>query len=605
MSSIPPDRLPDFPDPSRPARSRARVRIVLLAVLVGLALVTYHRALGIPLGSDARFLTWQNAFVTAPGGEGLARAWTSDAFQGAETSGVTYRSGYYRPVLNTLFWLEYRWAGRRDLLYNLLEILLHGANAFLVALLVARLARDRRAGVLAGVLFVVHPVNAFVATEPAARADVLFLAFYLGALLVFDRALDREEDGLPWPALLGTTALYVLSLLTKEMGATLPAVLALLVLLRHFRDGTSLRRLTWTVPAWVAFAGYFVWRFGVLGLDTAVMGYGRAHGRVEVLLAALKTIPIHLARVLVPLQPSYPELDPDLLATVGGGLSDPLAWIALAITGLLGAGAVLLWRRHPLAAFWSAFFLVGFSPLLRVENIGGTLDTGVILTQERWIYLPAVAILGSVAAAVSVLLRRREPLRRPWLVPLGVAGLATVLAWSASVHAGKHEDPFALLRRLYALPQERLSRFERANELLLYAHWVAVPQGDIEEAERRVRGALELVPDSPLTARSAAEVFARVGRWTEVRDLLTPWLDPDPEWLAEQGRTNFRVYDDWNRVNPEVMLLMGRASAHLGEDGEARGYLCEALHRAVSPERVREVVNEAPGLRWPLACPGA
>ncbi|HZD05690.1 MAG TPA: hypothetical protein VE173_12260, partial [Longimicrobiales bacterium] len=324
-----------------------------------------------------------------------------------------------------------------------------------------------------------------------------------------------------------------------------------------------------------------------------------------VLLAALETIPIHLARVLVPLQPSYPELDPDLVVIVGAGLSDPLAWIALAVTGLLVAGAVLLWRRHPQAAFWSAFFLVGFSPLLRVENIGGTLDTRVILTQERWIYLPAVAILGSAAAGLSVLLRRREPLRRAWLVPVGVAGLATLLAWSASVHAGKHEDPYALLRRLYALPEERLGRFEQANKLLLYAHWVALPAGDVAEAERRVRGALELVPDSPLAARSAAEVFARAGRWKEVTDLLEPWLDPDPDWLAERRNTNFRVYDDWNRVNPEVMLLMGRASSHLGEDGEARRYLCEALHRSIPPERVRQAVDEAPGLRWPLACPGA
>ena len=607
-----------------------RGKVLLLASFLLLSFLVYRHALPVPLSSDARFLTYQNEYVVDPGG--LARVWTADMFEGARTHGVTYRSGYYRPVMNTWFWLEYRWAGARDHFYNLSQILLHGVAAFLVALLVGRVAREGWAGPLAGLLFAAHPVNAFAATEPAARGDVLFALFYLAALLVFDGALlrtrndgqweagdgaDPEPGGRheapdlfrwsswPWGSLTAVTLLYLASLLSKEMGATLPAVLVALVLLRWRRDGVPLRRVTWTLPAWTAFGAYLVWRFGFLDLPSFQAGYEAVHARGELLLAALKTVPIHLSRILVPTGPGYPELNPLLVNTVGEGLADPLAWVALTVTLAVVVGAALLWRRSPEFAFWCAFFALSFTPLLRVENIGGTLDTGIILTQERWIYLPAVAVVGAVASGGMTWLRRRGLLRTPRsrILLAGAGALAvTGLALLASVHAGKAEDPFARLRRLYLLPEESLSRFDRANRLLLYAHFVAVPRGEMEDAERRARRALGLVPDSPLSARSAAEILARRGEWNEVAALLRPWLSPDPEWLAEVARTNPRVFDDWNRVNPSVMLLMGRASAHLGRPEEAGQFLCEALRRGVPEASWRQVVREAPAVPDTLAC---
>jgi len=385
---------------------------------------------------------------------------------------------------------------------------------------------------------------------------------------------------------------------------TLPAVLVLLVLLRRSRDGSSLRRLSWTAPSWAMLLAYLLWRFAALNVEVSVMGYGAEYGAAELFLAALKTLPIHLSRILLPLGPSFPELNPELVNVVGEGLAGPLAWIAVTVAVLLTAGSLLLWGSRPLLGFALAAFLVAFSPLLRVENIGGTLDTGVILTQERWIYLPSVAVFGVVAVGVSQLFARiRHPSQARWLRAAGVGAVVAILAWSASVHAGKHEDPFAQLKRLYRIPEDRLGRFEQANKLLLYAHWVAIPSGELADAERRARSALELVPDSPLAARSAAEVLARTGKWDEVKSLLEPWLNPGAAWLEERRRTNFRVGDDWNRVNPEVMLLMGRASGHLGDSQGAHVYLCEALARGIPAERVRTAAAITSDLSWPLPCP--
>ncbi|NIQ59534.1 MAG: hypothetical protein GWN71_41140, partial [Gammaproteobacteria bacterium] len=88
--------------------------------------------------------------------------------------------------------------------------------------------------------------------------------------------------------------------------------------------------------------------------------------------------------------------NPRLINFLDAPLADPLTYAALAAVAALTAIAVA-WRRRPLLAFWCGFFLVTFSPLFMVDNIAGTLGTNVLLTQERWIYLPSVSVLALAA----------------------------------------------------------------------------------------------------------------------------------------------------------------------------------------------------------------
>jgi hypothetical protein len=559
------------------------------------ALATYQHRLSAPLTSDARFLAYENAHVLAP--DGIQRFWAEDYFAGA-ISAVPYRSGYYRPVVNSLFWMEYRWAGRRDFFYNLSEILLHGLNAFLVAVLVGAVTRDRPVGAVAGLLFVLHPVHAFVANEPAARADALFATFYLGALILFQRALERPPERPPGMLLLVVAGLGLLSVLSKEMGITLPAVLCLLVLLAHIRDRLPLERMIWTAPAWAAAAGYLLWRFGVLDVGTTSMGYGEGQSWLGLMLATLKTIPIHLSRIILPLWPTYPELNPALVSYVSRPFTDPLTYATIAIVGALVVGA-LSWRRYPMVAFWVAFFLVTLSPLLKIDDIGGTLDTDVILAQERWVYLPSVAalaLIGQGAIVLAGMIRANAPPRQR-LVAVGAAAVMLVtLGYVSAQHAGRHEDPFALLRRLYLIPDERLGRMQHANRLMLYANLVAVPMRDLADAESRVREAAQLVPDSPLVALNFARVIAERGKWDEVLSILSPWLAPSSAQMDAHSRTNFRVYDDLNRTSPEIPLMLARAQGHLGQGEAALSLLCEAERRGVPADRLAATRQEIQSL---------
>lgn len=575
----------------------AGLRFGMAVGLMLLALVTYHGSLGAPLSSDGRFLTYQNEYVRDPGG--LVDFWTADFFEGAITHGVTYRSGYYRPITNTLFWLEYRIAGRRDGVYNLFEVLLHGLNAFLVFLLCLRIARSRLVAAVAAVFFVLHPVHAFAATEPAAQADVLFALFYLLGLLVFDRALEagrlREAA---WRIGLATV-LCLLTVLSKEMGITLPAAFVLLVLFRHFKDGVSLERVSWTGPAWAVLVAYLVLRFGVLELAAANIGYGQVYSPLVLALGAVKGVLIQISRILVPLGAGYPELNPGLVNFVASPLEDPLTYVSLILVLSLVVVA-LMWRWNPFLAFWSGFFLVAYSPLLSIDNIAGSLDYNILLTQERWVYLPSVAVAACLGWVIGRLVDKR-PRTAPALLAGGVV-LSALLGFAASVHAKSYADPFARLRRLYLLPEDRLGRMDRANKLLLYARWVAAPMGDLGEAAKRAREAVRIVPDSPIPAAALGEILVQSGEWEEAIAVLTPWLSPSPERLARFHETNFRVYDDLNRVNPFIAFLLASAHAGAGDGREAARLLCEAARRDYDHARIQAALREDYALNGPPGC---
>lgn len=575
---------------------------LFLAALATLAFTVYGSQLSAPLDSDARFLTVQNAFVLSPGG--IGKIWTADFFEGATTHGVPYRSGYYRPVVNALFWAEFRVAGDSEVFYHIIQVLLHVLNAFLVFGLIGRIFHDRRAGVLAALLFALHPVHAFAASQPAARADVLFPTFYLLAIVFFDAAITgRPGPGLRWKVAL-TAVFYCLAVLSKEMGITLPAVLVLVVLLRRYRDGDSLRPLVWTVPIWTLMGVYVFWRFVILNIPPPVVGYSDAYPDHVLFLGGLRSLAIHASRVMLPLGPTYPELNPTLANFLSSPFREPLTYISIATAGAL-ALAALTWKRHPAVAFWSGFLLVTFSPLMRINNIAGSLGNNVILTEERWFYLPSIAIIAPAGLALAALLRQASD-RRTTLALMGfVAILLVGLGYSASVHAESRTDPFARLRQLYLFPEDRLSRLERANKLMLYAQWVALPMGELEEAETRARAAVAIVPDSPISAVALGHVLSERQKWNEVIDVVEPWMNPESNEMRRFGATNPRVGDDLNRVSSRIPFLLARAYAHTEQDARAPALFCESAQRGFDIGTIRATWQEIfPGRDLTCQLPG-
>jgi len=137
----------------------------------------------------------------------------------------------YYPLLHSAFWVEHRLWGDSVLGYHLANVALHAAAAWLLVLILRRLAFP--VPVLAGLVFALHPVCVESVAWISEQKNTLSAVLYLSAALLylgFDDTRLRSRYAC-------ASALFVLALLTKSVTATLPAALLVVFWWRRGRLG--------------------------------------------------------------------------------------------------------------------------------------------------------------------------------------------------------------------------------------------------------------------------------------------------------------------------------------------------------------------------------
>ncbi|MBI1785318.1 tetratricopeptide repeat protein [Candidatus Sumerlaeota bacterium] len=205
----------------------------LLAVL---ALAAYFPALKCGYIWDDDFYVTENPALE--NARGLVRIWTQPS-----------ATPQYYPLVFTTFWFERRLWGLNPAGYHLVNILLHGANAGLLYLILRRF--EMRGAWLAAALFAVHPVQAESVVWITERKNILSGFFYFLSFLAYleytprsfaaARGLEREamrsaaeanRAGNPKFYYLSLIC-FALALLAKTTACTLPITLGLLLLWRR------------------------------------------------------------------------------------------------------------------------------------------------------------------------------------------------------------------------------------------------------------------------------------------------------------------------------------------------------------------------------------
>lgn len=320
--------------------------------------------------------------------------------------------GMYRPVPLATFALDWELWNGRPLGFHLANILLHAAASGLVLLLLLGLGAAPLAAAGGAALFAVHPVHVEAVANVVGRAELLAALFYIGGCLAY----LRLPSG--WGRAAAVAVLYLLSLLSKEIGVTLPGAL---VLLHMARSGTVKEALREAGRQWRVYAAlsvalllYFVLRWINIGtlLGGGVPPWFWLEPAGVRVLTGIRVIPEYLRLMLFPAQLSA-DYGPAVILperTLGSPLV--LAGVLTAV----GAGvvAVLSWKRIRLLSLGIVWFA---GTVLPVSGIPFT--TGFILA-ERTLYLPSVG----VALAAAGILGRLE-----W-------GEARVRRWAVVVMAG-------------------------------------------------------------------------------------------------------------------------------------------------------------------------
>ena len=168
---------------------------------------------------------------------------------------------FWRPAVDAYFFAAWRIFGLDPLPYHITNVALHGAIASLLALLLWQLTSSRLPGLLGGLLFVVLPTYDFAVTWISSVTELLAALFYLLTLVLFTAYLQGRAPGrwLYWGAL----GALLLALLSKESAATIPVVLAgLVVVMEPPQSRTALlHRTRELAPFAVLTLAYFVFLY--------------------------------------------------------------------------------------------------------------------------------------------------------------------------------------------------------------------------------------------------------------------------------------------------------------------------------------------------------
>lgn len=341
----------------------------------------------------------------------LAAIWSGDLWEEVGSS-----TPYYRPVAQSLLWLDLQLWGDQPGPYHIHNLLWHLLSCALVYVLASPRIGAARA-LVAAAIFGLHPIQSEAVLWISARFDLMATALILTTLIAVER-------GRWWLAGVGALC----ASLCKESAIFLPIYLVL-------------------------------WRFAfaearVAGPGLLSVGAGVGLSLVLRQLAALPSISLlnqellhlRLAEIAVTylgwLALPWPLTSASSLYRLPGAL----AWV-----GAVGAilGGWLLARRAPARILplygWG---LLAFAPALLVVGVTGLLG-------ERFLYLALVPVAVAVAAAAPA------RLRLPGFVAGGAAILLIFLrarAWSTEEGLlreaiARTDDPYAWFRLGIVLQQ--------------------------------------------------------------------------------------------------------------------------------------------------------
>ena len=291
----------------------------------------------------------------------------------------------YYPLLHSAFWVEHRIWGDAALGYHLTNVALHALAACLVVMIVRRLGLP--GAWLAGFIFALHPVCVEAVAWISEQKSTLSGVFCLAAALTYLSFDQTRRTSRYWLAL----GVFVLSLLSKTVTATLPA--ALLLVLWWKRGRLDWRRDVLPLLPWFV-VGASVGLFTAWVEKTLVGANGPDFDLsvIQRVLLASRVIWFYAGKLVWPV---------NLTFTYPHWTIDPGAWwqylfVAGVMALVIGLGLVARRHRGPLAGF--LIFAGTLFPVLGFLNVYPFRYSYVA---DHFQYLASLGIIIPAASAVT------------------------------------------------------------------------------------------------------------------------------------------------------------------------------------------------------------
>ena len=409
-----------------------------------------------------------------------------------------YGGDGYRPIVTSLFALQWVTANGSPWIFHLVNILLAIATTLAVYWCAAAMLPAAGAWVAAA-LFAVHPVHVEVTGNVVGQSE-LIVALCL-ALAVGRYLRRRQTSGLTGRDVAAIAGLFGVALFTKEHAIVLPAILAA-------AEATVLPGENWRARARAV-------RPLGLALMAIALAYLYVRGLVQQELAGFLPYPIfrflrmsaidrigtmmnEIPRIaqlmLFPVRLSADYSPNDVLVADGPALSQIPGAFICAGTVLL---AFALRTRARVVSFGLLWVIIAFLP---VSNL---LVPAGFVTAERTLFFPSIgAVL--IAGAVAELVRRHASVSRR-RVAMAVLALLLAAGLARSIdrqRVWKNNDAF-FVALMHDAPNGYRAHFLHARHL--------GRDGRLREMEMEYRRAIRIFPYDAGMTLSVADAYTRAG----------------------------------------------------------------------------------------------
>jgi len=320
-----------------------------------------------------------------------------------ENSTHNYKSGFYRPVTLTAFLLNYQiWQGS-PAGFHFLNIFLHSINGVLLFLIFFKLTKNNFISFLAGLLFLVHPLQTETVAFIADLGDILVVLFILLSLSGYINFVlnGRKKKYYGW-----SLVFLLFALLSKEnaMAGFLLIILVDFCFFSNMSVKQIAKKARDFIPYVLLTLAYIGWRVIILGKLNAVTTLENvryvsilpAFDFGSHLMTTARILTMYLTMFFYPVEQSITYI----VLPVTQLLTYEAFGEVLLIISLLGLTATaLIIKRHWLffALFWFWATLLPLSNLIPISNT----------IAERFMYLPNIGLCFLLAYILNYIKERK------------------------------------------------------------------------------------------------------------------------------------------------------------------------------------------------------
>lgn len=503
------------------------------------ATICFANAIKNDLVYDANFLVRANATFSEARQEGgvagvlaVGKVFKESFWDGVnrglnDPSRAVEGQALYRPMMMATLGVIYVVAGDKPIAFNTVNIAFHVIASVLVLLLALRLSRDRRVGIIAGLLFASHPIHAEAVAYVAGLGETQALVFSLLSIVLYMSAVTKEKTS---RGLLALSALcFASALFTKESSAVLLVLLPLLDVARRSEAPSMKARLGAYAPFLVILGLNIFVRISVCGTlspdGSKISEIDNPLINADFMTRLATGVTLYARALWMFLLPIGQSADYSFdQLPMARSLAEPAAWSAFLLVAILTIAGFGGLKRRPTLSFGLLTFLFAFGP---VSNIPVGIGT---IFGERLLYFPSVGLCLAAAVALAALLSACQakgdvPVRitRALLIAaLFVGGFMTIDRNKAYA-----SDEVLYKNMVETAPDSARAHYQRGEvERKLYYD---AGRGDLVLAVNSFREAIRIRPDFHLAWIQLGRAYAENGEYQEALDTFQLIRNAIPE----------------------------------------------------------------------------